>query len=49
MQKLSRRVEGIDGVGRSRLSSLDTEPSDRYREASLEFRRFLEPLPETPL
>jgi len=48
LQDLSRRVEAVEGVGRSRLSSLDTEPSDHYREGTLEFRRFLEPLPETP-
>lgn len=47
LQELTRQIEKLDGMSRSRVSSLETEASDHYRPGTLEFRRFLEPLPRS--
>ena len=48
VQALSRRVQEVPEIGALNVSSLDTEPSDRYRPGTLRFYLQLEPFPETP-
>jgi hypothetical protein len=48
LDELTREIVAIPGLGPGHVTSLATEPSDRFRPGSLEFRRFLEPPPESP-
>lgn len=45
---LSRALGEIPGIGMRHITSLATEHRDRVFPGTLDFRRFLEPLPETP-
>jgi uncharacterized protein len=44
---LTRALAHLPGVDSTGVRSLATEPSDRYRERSLDFARLLEPVPTT--
>ena len=45
---LSQALGEIAGIGMRHITSLATEHRDRVFQGTLDFRRFLEPLPETP-
>ena len=47
VQELTRAVTEIEGVREANVSSLATEHTDRVWPGTLNFRRFLEPMPET--
>lgn len=47
VQELTRAVTEIEGVRAANVSSLATEHTDRVWPGTLNFRRFLEPMPET--
>ena len=48
IQTLTRQFQALPGVQPFNVSSLDTEYSHRVKQGTLDFRRFLEPLPTTP-
>lgn len=48
IQRLTHRFQALEGVQEHNVSSLETEHSHRVRPGTLDFRRFLETLPETP-
>ena len=48
VQQLTHEFQGIEGVREYDVSSLETEHSHRVKQGTLDFRRFLEPLPEKP-
>jgi predicted RND superfamily exporter protein len=45
--ELTLDIERLEGMDRSRISSLATEPGDRHRPGTLGFLGLLEPLPES--
>lgn len=49
LRDLNAALAGLEGVGEERLTSLVTERRDRVYPGTLEFRPFLDPLPDTPL
>lgn len=48
IRDLTAAIRGIDGLGPANVSSLATEPSDRYRPGTLAFYPLLEPFPRSP-
>ncbi len=48
IQDLTRDFQAMDEIPRHFVSSLGTEHSHRVKSGTLDFRRFLEPLPQTP-
>ena len=48
VQQLTHEFQGIEGMRECDVSSLETEHSHRVKQGTLDFRRFLEPLPEKP-
>lgn len=48
LRDLNAALAGLEGVGEDRLTSLVTERRDRVYPGTLEFRPFLDPLPDTP-
>ena len=48
VQKLSNALSGLDGVVTENVLSLATERRDRVYTGTLNFRPFLDPLPDTP-
>jgi predicted RND superfamily exporter protein len=45
--RITRALERLDGLGAGDVLSLANEPSDHVRPGSLEFRKWLEPMPAT--
>lgn len=48
VQKLSEALAALDGIGREHVLSLANERRDRVYTGTLDFRPFLDPLPDTP-
>ncbi|HNQ22162.1 MAG TPA: MMPL family transporter [Phycisphaerae bacterium] len=48
IQGLTEALQQLEGIDRQQVTSLQTEHSHRVREGTLDFRRFLEPVPRTP-
>ena len=48
VERLTEALRGIEGVEPDRVMSLATEHRDRVYTGTLEFRPFLDPLPDTP-
>ncbi|MCK4341915.1 MAG: MMPL family transporter [Phycisphaerae bacterium] len=48
IQELTREFQALEGIRPDNVSSLETEYSHRVKQGTLDFRRFLEPLPQTP-